>query len=538
MRYLQLLLSGSLLALGLAPIASAQDLADPKLAQSGVPVQIQTSSQGPSVEFWQSAQKILQSQINLIDRLDRAIVTPDPNAVRAISGRIITHAIEVRRLSSGQYGNGLACPKGSVTDSLDVQIICQIQANAKILEGLQPALQDRIDTLGNVAYVQPLPLVSGESIVGPGGVPRFEKGSLARRAAPLYANAPNLPVKESALPGRPVKSALGDYVAPLQPALMAPLYVANMIDRLQNSVSDLQSIFPKVISFSQPNVEAAIADRRAYGVDPQDINRNKSFLEKPHTGLSRVHPSLAYNPDPNILRNRLAPSFEERHPYALLINPSDPPLPRLQGDIRDRLAPQDTQRFPFVPLGKSSFRPRLALQLNGNEFKLVNSGFDYGFMMDLGNLGKTDINGLSAGLPSNQIAIEPDIRSFFLGYRPPTTLEALKSERHRFLSGKAGPNNMPSLLSPEAPIQMGHTYLLRTLQFKMPDAIGLNKALPVQERRKLDQVIAELKSKDLLVVFRPIERKADGSYSILWRVMGEFAEPQVSDLAQYIQFDN
>jgi hypothetical protein len=221
-----------------------------------------------------------------------------------------------------------------------------------------------------------------------------------------------------------------------------------------------------------------------------------------------------------------------------LINPSDPPLPRLQGDIRDRLAPQDTQRFPFVPLSKSSFRPRLALQLNGNEFKLVNSGFDYGFMMDLGNLGKTDINRLSAGLPSNQIAIEPDIRSFFLGYRPPTTLEALKSERHRFLSGKAGPNNMPSLLSPEAPIQMGHTYLLRTLQFKMPEAIGLNKALPVQERRKLDQVIAELKSKDLLVVFKPIERKADGSYSILWRVMGEFAEPQVSDLAQYIQFDN
>jgi hypothetical protein len=191
-----------------------------------------------------------------------------------------------------------------------------------------------------------------------------------------------------------------------------------------------------------------------------------------------------------------------------------------------------------VPLSKSSFRPRLALQLNGNEFKLVNSGFDYGFMMDLGNLGKTDINRLSAGLPSNQIAIEPDIRSFFLGYRPPTTLEALKSERHRFLSGKAGPNNMPSLLSPEAPIQMGHTYLLRTLQFKMPEAIGLNKALPVQERRKLDQVIAELKSKDLLVVFKPIERKADGSYSILWRVMGEFAEPQVSDLAQYIQFDN
>lgn len=526
MRYLPLLCGSLLAALACALPGQAQEQGRSNLAQQ------------PSVEFWQAAQKILQSQINLVDRLERAMVEPDPNAVRVVSGQIVTHAIEVRRLGYGQYSSGLACPKGSVTDSIDVQIVCTIQANAKTLEELQPGLRDRIDTLANVAYVQPLPLVSGESIVGPGGVPRFSRGSLADRAAPLYANAPNLPIKETALPGRPVKSALGDYVPPIQPALVAPAYIATTIDRLQTSLSDTQAIFPRVISFSQPRTEAANAASRAYDVDPQDIQRNKAFLEKPHTGLSRVHPSLAYNPDPNVLRNRLAPSFEERHPYALLINPSDPPLPRLQGDIRDRLAPQDTQRFPFVPLGQTSFRPRLALQLDGNDFKLVNSGFDYGFMMDLGNLGKTDINGLSAGLPSNQIAIEPDIRSFFLGYRPPTTLEALKSERHRFLSGKAGPNNMPSLLSPEAPIQIGHTYLLRTLQFKMPDAIGLNKALPVQERRKLDQVIAELKSKDLLVVFRPVDRKPDGSYSVLWRVLGEFAEPQVTDLAQYIQFEN
>jgi hypothetical protein len=499
---------------------------------------IQQPDERRSVEFWQSAQKILQSQINLIDRLDRAFDTPDPNAVRAISGQIITHEIEVRRLSSGQYGNVFACPKNSVKDFLDVQIVCQIQVNAKILEDLQPALQDRIDTLGNMAYVKPLPGISSQSIINFGDEPKFERGSHDYRNVTHSINALNIPTEKDLLI-RP-KSALGDYIAPSLPALTAPLYVANTIDRLQTSVSDLQSIFPKMISFSQPSVEAAIADRRAYDVDPQDISRNKSFLETPHTGISRVHPSLAYNPDPNILRNRLAPSFEERHPYALLINPSDPPLPRFQGGIRYRPATQDTQRFPFVPLSERSFQPRLALQLNGNEFNLVNSSsnFDYGFMMDLGNLGQTNINRLSEGLPSSQIPIEPDIRSFFLGYRPPTTLEALKSERQRFLSGKAGPNNIPSLLSPKAPIQMGHTYLLRTLQFKMPDEIGSNKILPVQEGRKLDQVIAELKSKDLLVVFKPIERKADGSYNILWRVMGEFADPQISDLAQYVQFEH
>ena len=44
-------------------------------------------------------------------------------------------------------------------------------------------------------------------------------------------------------------------------------------------------------------------------------------------------------------------------------------------------------------------------------------------------------------------------------------------------------------------------------------------------------------AKDLLVVFRPVKSRENGTYTVLWRVLGEFPEPNVTDLDRYANYE-
>ncbi|NJR71245.1 MAG: hypothetical protein HC771_23430 [Synechococcales cyanobacterium CRU_2_2] len=259
-------------------------------------------------------------------------------------------------------------------------------------------------------------------------------------------------------------------------------------------------------------------------------------MQQPHRGITRLLTRQQLEPDPNALGNRLEPTVGDRYPYAILLEPTDPPLPDLTAALGDRLAPTDTQRFPFVPLGQTSFRPRLAMELEGDRLQLAQSGFDYGFMLDLGRLAGVTLDDISAGLEPDQLNLRPDLREFFLNYRVPNQLEKLLLDRRRFLSAKAGPGNLPTLLSPQAPVVVGHTYLLRTVQFDAPEALTEGRPVAPRDRRLLDDYLA-MPGKDLLVLFQPVARQPNGSYTLLWRVLGEFPMPEMTDLANYATFE-
>jgi hypothetical protein len=36
------------------------------------------------------------------------------------------------------------------------------------------------------------------------------------------------------------------------------------------------------------------------------------------------------------------------------------------------------------------------------------------------------------------------------------------------------------------------------------------------------------------VAFRPVNRRPDGSYTVLWRVLNQFPDPQIEDLEKYV----
>lgn len=600
-----------------------------------------TPDVAPNPAFYSEARRLIQAQINLVSRARRAMTTVDPNAIRAVDGQIVLHGTRVNRFIGENYPiTQPNCSGTSNVPSVAAQdlIACNLLTNSKAFDQLQPRLFSRLNMLSGISEVNRLPLVSGERVVNNAGVPLFEKGSFKNPSPTIVTRAPDIPPKEVGVLGRPVKSALGDYRAPISPAIAAPDDVLQSLEQIEiridqsrgalplnaqnfntggrtlspvlggggapaalQPVTAAQTIVPEQnvvslpvadrsaapaslgftplptqrvvptapvatnqtppsnnatvsslpamglpvanrsaavpsVGFTNPEVLLAAADAAAYDVNPTDRIQHQKFLTNPHTGITQVLTRREHQPDPNYLRNRLDPTPAERYPTAILVEPTDPPLPQLDAELQGRLAPFDTQRFPFVPLEETSFRPRLAMQIDGGEFNLMTSGLDYGFMLDMGTLNNLDLNTISAGLSKDQLNLREDLREFFLNYRAPENLDQLMTDRRRFLSGKMGPNNLPSLLSPDSKVKVGHTYLLRTLQFQVPDAISKGTPVSYAQRRDLERTL-DMPAKDLLVVFRPIKSRENGTYTVLWRVLGEFPEPTITDLDRYANYE-
>ncbi len=56
-----------------------------------------------SEDFWTEAQRLVQEQLDLIHRAERAIAGPDLNRVEAVRGQLILHSGAVERFLKSQY---------------------------------------------------------------------------------------------------------------------------------------------------------------------------------------------------------------------------------------------------------------------------------------------------------------------------------------------------------------------------------------------------------------------------------------------------
>jgi hypothetical protein len=157
----------------------------------------------------------------------------------------------------------------------------------------------------------------------------------------------------------------------------------------------------------------------------------------------------------------------------------------------------------------------------GERFQLEHPGVDYSFMVDLGDvpLDKLD-NRLQA--------VARSTREFFLNYQPPKKLDDLQVERRRFLTGKDQNWNLSTVILTNAKAELNHTYLVRSLQFQLPEIMLSGTQLARQAPSTLEQ-LQQMHSSDIIFAFRPVRRRSDGSYTVLWRVLNQFPEPQLSD---------
>lgn len=510
MRYLALLLLGSSLLSLLIPslgVAAQED---------AVPTEV-IRAQG----FWPQAQRLVREQMLLVNRIERAVAEPDPNQVRAARGQLTLHTVAVERFLKGQYplptllcaptrvrvgtreepftvGSGLSQPQGTV--------YCNLYQSTQRLSSLGDLLDRRLYMLASVAEVKPLRVVGERQAPVLSGMPT-QSPNLGQPATDRYGTAPSLPTEEPVVIGRAAKTAIADYVSPMQPAIAPPPEAAPVLQSVKQLLARAQTAFPSAASFSTPTRQKESLDQYAYGLYPKERELYAKFLAQPNTGIARVLLSEAYRPQPSTLQNRLQPTVAER--------------------------------FPFVPLVQSGepFTPRFLLEIENGRFQLAQSGsqsgLNYGFMAPIGDV---PLESLQPTLPPQQVELAPDLRQFFLTYAPPSQLDGIQADRRRFLTGKVNNLALSEPLMSQAPISLNQTYVVRSLQFQMPEIVMSGEPISRRDRRYLD-LLLETPSSDHLLAFRPVIRHSDGTYTVLWRVLQQFPDPQIADLDQHVNLD-
>ncbi|MBD2340460.1 hypothetical protein H6G64_26170 [Calothrix sp. FACHB-156] len=458
--------------------------------------------------FYTTASRMVQQQIDLIARIEQAITTPDANRMRSVQGQLNVYTKFVDAFLNRQYKSPktLCMSRVDVTENLSflaepltesqIKIYCSLYTSNQELLKLTPVLDRLLSRRGELSLVRPLPLVSGERqsdsvlAIVPMQLPHLDK-----LATPFATQEPNLFSPPLPIIGRTAKTAIADYVPLVQPAIAPPPEALTILADAKKYLTAAQVEFPLKNQFTKPQETSAVLDHFSYDIDPQEPQIYAAFLKLPRTGIFRVLPNSAYQRALNTIENRLAPTVSERYPFPLL------------GDYQ------------------GGFNPSLALQLVGDRFGFRHQGVDYSFMVDLGDIPLTNLD-------SQLQTVAKPTREFFLKYQPPKQLDAIQMERRRLLTGKDQNWNLNQVILASAKAQLNHTYLVRSLQFQLPDIILNNRKLTPQERQYLGQA-AQLHSSDILLAFRPVRRRSDGSYTVLWRVLNQFPSPQINDLDKY-----
>ena len=87
----------------------------------------------------------------------------------------------------------------------------------------------------------------------------------------------------------------------------------------------------------------------------------------------------------------------------------------------------------------------------------------------------------------------------------------------------------------DASSELNRTYLVRSLQFQLPQFIVTGQPISKSQRRHLDQ-LEQMHSSDIIFAFRTVRRRSDGSYTVLWRILNQLPAPQIEDLENYLKF--
>ncbi len=443
--------------------------------------------------FYTVTSGFVQDQINLIARIENALSVKDPNRVRAVRGQVLVHFKAISGFVKRQEPNF----KSVCTESLlskEARILCPLYASSEELLKLSPLLDRILSRRGESARVSELPLVSGERQSDPIlAISPVMRPNLGRTATPHATREPDLPEKvPQIITGSSTKKLLANYTPPIQGAIKIPQEAIRVLETAEKHIAQAQAEFGQEAKFYNPKQTAIALDRFAYDVDPQERQTYSKFLALPQTGIFRVLPYSVYHRPLNTLQNRLSKTV--------------------------------TERYPFPSLGeKDGFTSNLALTQVGDNFQILPSGVDYSLMANLGNIPIEKLDPTLKNVTTLAKAV--------LTYQPPRQLSALQQERRRIATNKH--NNSNLLLT--VPARLNNTYLVRSFQFKLPEAVISGKRLTPQERLSIDELL-KIQSSDTIVAFRPVRQRSDGSYTVLWRVLNKLTAPQIEDLEAYLKY--
>lgn len=463
------------------------------------------SSRDPS---WKSSQvanfdisrRLVNRQVNLIYRIQKALSEPDPNRMRAVAGQLITHTVVVESFLKRQYPKPQALCNQNQEASVDFipplnpsssKVYCSLYNSSRELSKLTPILDRLLSRRGELAIVRELPLVSGEKqsdLVLP--MSPISRPNLGKLATPYAILEPSVEPNASLIIGKRKKRAIANYSPPVQPAIKPPTEALKILTNAQQYLAKAISVLPSENDFPNPKKMTAEFNRLAYDVDLQEKQTYRKLLLMPNTGIFRVLPHQAYLRPLNTVENRSQKNILDRYPFPVLAKP------------------------------KGNFTPNLPLQIVKGKFQLQSQGVDYGFMAEIGDVPLEKLD-------ANLRTVDPKFRNNLVNYQPPSKLSALLIEKRKIITGKQKNLNIDPKLN--------HTYLVRNLQFQLPEIIVNNQVISGKQRRYIDQLL-QMQSSDVIVAFRPVRRHSDGSYTVTWRVLQQLKDPQIEDLEHYLKF--
>jgi hypothetical protein len=437
--------------------------------------QTQTAND-PSRSYWLEAQKLAQAQVFLLNRIEQVLTSPDTSRIQAVRGQIFLYTSAVDRFLKSNFPEpSVLCAPPSGTNSSVAGTDAVSLEEAQVYCALYASTQE----------LNPLRAKLDRRALS--------QGTSTRQVSLVTPSATYKP----AVVGKIVNASITNETPSVIPAIAPPDDIVSVLQSSRQRLVEVQSAFPTEARFTIP-VQPLRSDRTPYDLYPSESQPFKAFLAQPETGIARLLPTEVYRTASNT-QNRLLPTATERSSAATLIQ-------------------------------REGLSPRLAVRVEGDLFQLIQADLDYGFITDLGDVA---IESLSA-TPFEKLSSIPERLRFFYTYRPPSELEAVQDDRRRFLTGKVAAFNLSEPLSTEIPAATHRTYLVRSIQYKVPELITSGRTLLPNERRILKDLLV-MPSSDLLFAFRPVSRRSDGSYTVLWRVLTKFPDPQVRDLDRYVE---
>ncbi|HEY9706066.1 MAG TPA: hypothetical protein V6C58_26760 [Allocoleopsis sp.] len=447
----------------------------------------------PKGDFWTQAKNLVQEQIYIVNRAENALsITIDSQTIESTLGQLFLHRGKVERFLIYHYPNPdficnqLSDKNPSINkinlSSEQQQLYCNLHSSLKQLPVLNQALERRLNRANNLSINNPLFSQRKPININP-PIPVI-----------IPETSPDIP-NDQIMTIDKQKSAIANYEAPIKPAFKPTEQTLNTIKNLRELLVKTTALFPEKTKFIYPEQDALIIQRNAFNPFPQESEIYAAFLAQPNTGMTVILPKEVYQTYDT--ENRLI-SLTELYPYSAL----------------------ETNSNGLIP--------RLSLNINQDKFQIVQPGLDYGIMADLGDISLENIDARKTILGSKF--------EYLITYNPPNKLQDIQTEKRKLTTGKLGKFPVNELGFTQAKIELNRTYVVRLIQYQLPEIIMGDRIVKRRDRGRIDELL-QVKSSDILVAFRPVRKRSNGSYTVLWKVLGKFADPQIEDLENYIKLE-
>jgi hypothetical protein len=438
-----------------------------------------------SADFWPQAQSILASQVQWFDRAEVAVSTPDPVTNQILSTKLLMQLRSMDRFVQRYDKHGaIWCQSTQATErlttaGLDASQIATYCAIAKLSRELMP-LRDRLTQRSSQFNPQ-------RTIAPP---PQFFTQSNRGQLFPTSIEQVNLAAPSPAAPAtqrliqpqmvgvQRVKQLTANYRPKVAPAIAPPPDLLALINQGRERLVQVQTNIPSQSqTYGTQSVQvfkAAPPRISKFAVRESEFDAFRSLLDQPNTGIGRVYPTQSFVADTNRL------------------TPANIPMP-------------------------------FGLRIDDGQFQVMGEALNYGFVTAIGDVDLADVD--RATVQASQT-----LPALFQTYQPPNTLAALQTHQRRFLSGKDTP------LSSAIPAELHRTYVMRLVQYQLPEIVATGRPLRSGDRGQL-KTLLQHQGTDQLIAFRPVIQRNDGSYTILWKVLDSKAAPQITDLDQYVSLN-